>query len=303
MSCYYCDKIKTSDPDHEEFAASHDLGSQAPRCALHWRYVCGKCGEPSHFMSTAYDPEAGKLFCSKCAIGQEEVAEPFWAWKYYFRYRSPWSCEWVPALDRMEFDGTHPLLLNDTGAEAQAAISQEPYLVRYPEKPGQWRPTRDFTDADVQSNWNQNAERLDAFYDDDGDRNRRYQSDEPMLALLGDVHSQRILDVGSGNGYLCRKLAKAGALMTGIELSDRRLEIAMGRERDEKLGICYRHGSASEMDVFPDAYFDKAVSNYVLMDIRDYTAALRQVSRVLKPLGCIVVVISHRALPAGQQDG
>jgi 2-polyprenyl-3-methyl-5-hydroxy-6-metoxy-1,4-benzoquinol methylase len=32
-----------------------------------------------------------------------------------------------------------------------------------------------------------------------------------LLAFLGDVHGQRVLDAGSGAGYLARALAKRGA--------------------------------------------------------------------------------------------
>ena len=88
-------------------------------------------------------------------------------------------------------------------------------------------------------------------------------------------------------------------MMTGIELADNFLEIATKRETDERLGITYHHGSASEMDFLPDSHFDKAVSNYVLMDIRDYIGALRQVSRVLVPGGRFVVVISHPCFASG----
>jgi len=299
MDCYYCDKIKAIHPGYVPTDASHDLGSAAPRCSKHWRYLCGKCAAPNHFMRIAYCRQVGKVFCSGCATGSAETAEPFWVWQYYFEYRSPWSGQWVPALDRMEFEGIHPLLLNDTQATAEAIVSPESYLVRYPEDLGQWRPQREFTDEDVQSNWNANAVRWDAGYDDDGDWNRRYQSDEPMLELLGDVRSRQIVDVGSGNGYLCRKLAKAGALVTGIEISDRFVAIAMARETEEKLGITFHQGSASEMDFLPDSQFDKAVSNYVLMDIRDYTGALRQVFRILRPGGCFVVVISHPCFSSG----
>ena len=302
MDCYYCDKIKSVDTDYKGSNAEYDLGSAAPRCPMHWRYVCGKCQEPAHFMSTGYDPQVGRFFCSRCATDQEEVEDPFWSWSYYFRYRSPWSGQWEPALDRMEYEGTHPLRGTSVGPDAEVLISQETYLVRYPEK--QWfsRPTREFSDADVRANWNRNALTWDALYDDDGDRNRRYQSDEPMLALLGDVKGKRVLDVGSGNGYLCRKLAKAGAVMTGVELSDRFIEIAEKREETEALGITYRHGSASDMGFLLDGSFDKAVSNYVLMDIRDYTGAMCHVFRVLRPGGRFVAVISHPCFtddPAG----
>jgi len=108
-----------------------------------------------------------------------------------------------------------------------------------------------------------------------------------------------VLDVGSGNGYLSRKLATAGAAMTGIEISGGMLEIAVGREREEPLGITYHHASASEMDFIGDSTFDKAVSNYVLMDIRDYTGALRHVFRVLKPGGFFVAVFSHPCFSSG----
>ena len=53
------------------------------------------------------------------------------------------------------------------------------------------------------------------------------------------------------------------------------------------------------MDFLPDVHFDKAVSNYVLMDIRDYEAALRHVFRVLKPGGIFVAVISHPCFGSG----
>lgn len=291
MNCFYCDKIAASDPKYAVAAAEFDLGSEAPRCKRHWRYACGQCGKPAHFMSTAFCVKAGKCFCARCATGKREVVASFWAWKYYFEFQSPWSGEWVPGLDRMEFVG-------EVSADLPGR-SEEQWLTRYPERPGQWRSFQEFTDADVQANWNANAERWDAGYDADGDRNRRYQSDEPMLALLGEVRGLRVLDVGSGNGYLCRKLARAGAIMTGVELSDEFCRIANRREADDPLGITYRHASVTTADLFPAGSFDKAVSNYVLMDVRDYAAAVRNVFRVLQPGGIFVVVISHPSFACG----
>ncbi|NIM95831.1 MAG: methyltransferase domain-containing protein [Anaerolineales bacterium] len=299
MNCYYCDKIEEVDPGYPSTPAFYDLGSAAPRCPRHWRYLCGKCGEPSHFMRTSFCTEAEEFFCSACATELEEVADSFWAWKYYYRYLSPWSDRWSPALDRLEFEGRHPIQNKATHSKAQAAISQEEYLVRYPARPVQWRPKGDFTDEEIQSNWNANADRWVAQYNDDGDPNRRYQSDQPMLALLGDVQGKCILDVGCGNGYLCRKLSRQGAIMTGVDLSDRFIQIAQEREAEEKLGITYHVGSVAEMNYLPNSHFDKAVSNYVLMDVRDYVDTLFEVRRVLKNDGTFVVVISHPCFTSG----
>jgi 2-polyprenyl-3-methyl-5-hydroxy-6-metoxy-1,4-benzoquinol methylase len=299
MNCYYCDRIKLSDPGYLDTPAVFDLGSAAPRCARHWRYQCGICGTSAHFMAVSFCSEAEDFFCSGCASARSEVERAFWAWKYYFRYRSPWSGLWVAALDRLEYEGMHPLQRTDVQAKAQSALSREEYLIRYPQGLGQWHPEQDFTDAEIQANWNKNADRWDAQYDQDGDPNRRYQSDETMLELLGDVKGQRVLDVGCGNGYLCRKLALQGANMTGIDLSDRFLQIAQEREAKEQLGITYRHGSVSEMGFLPESHFHKAVSNYVLMDVRDFSGTLRHVFRVLQPGGCFVIVISHPCFSCG----
>ena len=242
-------------------------------------------------MSMAFDVGADTCFCAKCATARREVAGAFWAWKYHWDYQSPESGLWHPALDRAEFDG-RPL-------PPASAVSAEAWLTRYPERPGQWRTDQAFSDADVRANWNANAQRWDAGYDADGDRNRRYQSDEPMLALLGDVRGLRVLDVGSGNGYLCRKLARAGAQVTGVELSDAFVAMACQREAAEPLGVTYIQTSVAADDLLPGAVFDKAVSNYVLMDVLDYARAVRNVFRLLRPGGAFVVVTSHPCFACG----
>lgn len=228
-----------------------------------------------------------------------EIDEQTWGYVGYSRYQSPWSGNWEPALDRLEFEGNHPLDDVALKAAAESAISAEAMLTRYPPSGGALRESREFSNDEVQQNWNVNALRWDANYDDDGDRNRRYQSDEPMLELLGDVRGLKILDVGSGNGYLSRKLSHAGAIMTGVELSDEFFRIATERESSDQLGIEYHNRSATDLSFLKDATFDKAVSNYVLMDIVDYELALSEVARVMKPGGSFVVVISHPAFAAG----
>jgi hypothetical protein len=145
VNCYYCDKIKLSAQEYRGTPAAYDLGSAAPRCAQHWRYLCAKCGTPAHFMAVSFCPKAKEFFCSTCATGQSEVESAFWAWKYYFRYQSPWSGLWVAALDRLEYEGKHPIQMADAQAQAHAAVSREEFLIRYPQMPGQWDAEREFT--------------------------------------------------------------------------------------------------------------------------------------------------------------
>jgi len=241
-------------------------------------------------VATAWCPERQSLYCDRCATEHVEDAEPFWCWTYTLRYGCPWCGQAHAGLDRLEHDGMP--------CPPAHEISDEPFLLRYPEAPSAWHVHGEPGDEDALASWNANARTWDAGYDDDGDRNRRFQSDEPMLAMLGDVAGLDVLDVGSGNGYLCRKLARAGARMTGVELSDAFLDIARARESD---GIRYVHASVSAMPL-PDGSFDRAVSNYVLMDVPDYQAALAEVHRVLRPGGLFVAVICHPAFACGPQD-
>ncbi len=248
-------------------------------------------------MSSGWCPEKKLFFCSGCAIASEEIEEAFWCWDYHYRYRSPWTRQWQVSLDRLEYEGLHPLQ-RFAGASAPPGVSGEMSLTRYPTKETSWR-CDDVPDEGIRESWNRNADRWDAGYDDDGDRNRRFQSDEPLLKLLGEVRGNHVLDAGCGQGYLCRKLARDGAKMVGIELSDRFLEIARAREKTSPLGIVYHHGNVAEMPFLADASFDKVVSNYVLMDVRDYTAAVREVARVLKPGGVFVASFSHPCFACG----
>jgi SAM-dependent methyltransferase len=296
MRCFYCDRIERSAPTYPSQTAAFDLASEAPRCARHWRMRCGRCGRSDHFMAVAHCPQAGQLFCRRCATESREVPADFWGYVYYLTYRSPWSGQWCPALDRLEFEGRSPLTDPETLAAVQAP---ETDLPRYPPRFEQWRAHQEVSEDDSRTNWNTNAVRWDATYDDDGDRNRRYQSDEPMLEMLSDVAGLPVLDVGSGNGYLCRKLARQSARMTGVELSDEFLRLARAREAAQPLGITYIHGSVARMDFLAARTFAKAVSNYVLMDVRDYEAAVGEVFRVLEPGGVFVAVLSHPAFGCG----
>lgn len=250
-------------------------------------------------MSLAYCPDRKAFFCASCAVETKEVWGSFWTWKYYFLYRSPWSGSWQPALDRLEYEGRHPLQQASQALSALEELDQEPNLIRYPVQRWQWPADEQVTDADAQANWNRNAQRWHARYDADGDRNRRYHSDKPLLEMLGEVLGLQVLDAGSGNGYLCRKLAKQGAAMTGVELSDQFLALAREQEAAEPLGIDYQHGSLAAMDFIPSASFDKVVSNYVLMDVPDLMSALAHIHRVLKPGGVLVSTISHPCFTSG----
>ena len=91
-----------------------------------------------------------------------------------------------------------------------------------------------------------------------------------------------VLDVGCGQGIDVVQYARAGARVTGIDLTERHVELA--RSHVEALGLTAAivQGDAEQLPL-PDASFDRVSSNGVLHHTPDMPAALRQIHRVLRP--------------------
>ncbi len=220
----------------------------------------------------------------------------FWAWQYWWVLDCPDCGEPHPSLDYAEFAGTHPWQGDPIAAARQRWLSSETQLTRYP--PTRFPPValEAVTDADVDATWSASAGIWEAGYDERGDSNRKYQSDPVLLAFLGEVRGQRVLDAGSGTGYLSRLLAKQGARMVAVENAQRFHEIALAYQAREPFEIEFHRASISSMPFLNGASFDAAVANYVVMDVRDYESAIREIARVLKPEGRFVCAISHGSL-------
>lgn len=137
-------------------------------------------------------------------------------------------------------------------------------------------------------------------FGDDGDFARQHLLTPTILSLLGDVKGKKILDAGCGTGYLSRKLAKLGAVVTGIEPSEI-VKYDIERETKDKLGITYfQKDLSSTEDMVND--FDIVVSNMVLMDIPDYKSAIHNCVQSLKHGGIFVFSISHPCFEEGGDE-
>jgi len=99
---------------------------------------------------------------------------------------------------------------------------------------------------------------------------------------------KRVLEVGCGTGLVLEKLAPHAAHAVGIDLSPGMLEHARRRGLDVHLG------SATQLP-FEAESFDVVCSFKVLAHVPDIDAALREVSRVLRPGGVAVLEFYNRA--------
>ncbi|MEZ4435100.1 MAG: methyltransferase domain-containing protein [bacterium] len=92
----------------------------------------------------------------------------------------------------------------------------------------------------------------------------RYYLELPsLLAALGDLRGQTVLDLACGTGAYSRMFAEAGAeKVVGVDISNEMLEYARAAEAARPLGIEYHHSDVAEL---PDlGTFDLVAAVYLL---------------------------------------
>jgi SAM-dependent methyltransferase len=109
------------------------------------------------------------------------------------------------------------------------------------------------------------------------------------LALAACASPNRVLDVGSGTGYLLRSLAARlpdAVALSGVDLAPAMVAAATAATDDPRLSFTV--GPAEKLP-YPDGLFDLAVSTTSFDHWRDQAAGLAECARVLRPGGTLVL--------------
>ena len=126
-----------------------------------------------------------------------------------------------------------------------------------------------------------------------GDSYHRTYVNPVIFEILGDIEGSSILDLACGQGYLSRILARKGAKVIGIDLSEKMLEIAQASEESEPLGVKYYRCNSGNMSEIPNSSMDYIVSTFGFHDIKEIESTIDECSRVLKNGGRFVFAIPH----------
>jgi demethylmenaquinone methyltransferase/2-methoxy-6-polyprenyl-1,4-benzoquinol methylase len=103
------------------------------------------------------------------------------------------------------------------------------------------------------------------------------------LARVG--AGSRALDVATGTGDLAIELASRGAAVSGVDFSPAMLEVARGKAPD----VDFEEGDALALR-FADGEFDAATVGFGARNFADLDRGLRELARVTKPGGRVVVL-------------
>jgi SAM-dependent methyltransferase len=115
------------------------------------------------------------------------------------------------------------------------------------------------------------------------------------LRRLGSFSGQRMLDVGCGDGAFTTILGRDFREVCGIDVQEeylRRFRAAVAG--DARFQVA--NMSASAM-TFPDAHFDTIVSIETLEHIPDLAGAAKEMHRVLRPGGELIITVPNRWFP------
>jgi SAM-dependent methyltransferase len=99
---------------------------------------------------------------------------------------------------------------------------------------------------------------------------------EPLLDAAAARHGDRVLDVGTGPGYVAERAAARGARPVGIDIAEGML--ALARRRHPKLE--FRYGDAEDLP-FDAMSFDAVVGNFAVNHLPQPERAMTEVHRVL----------------------
>ncbi|MEP9317826.1 methyltransferase domain-containing protein [Pseudomonas sp. LABIM340] len=152
-------------------------------------------------------------------------------------------------------------------------------------------------DARIRQSWQANADPWTRAVREQRIESRRLVTDAAILGAIADGPARRALDIGCGEGWLCRALAERGSECVGVDASAPLIDSAQaaGGARFEVMDYAALIESGSSL-----GQFDVLVCNFALLD--EYIAPLLGALRDrLNPGGRLLIQTVHPWTACGDE--
>jgi toxoflavin synthase len=129
--------------------------------------------------------------------------------------------------------------------------------------------------------------------------------DPVVFRTLGDVRGRSLLDLACGDGFYTRRFRAEGGAdpVLGIDLSPKQIERAQAIERHRPLGIEYRVGDVTQLEL--DRSFEVATAIHLLHYLEnaaEIESALRKIYALLEAGGHFVTMIANPEFDLEKHD-
>ncbi len=113
-------------------------------------------------------------------------------------------------------------------------------------------------------------------------------------AQCGGLANKKVVDVGCGGGILSEAMARAGAEVTGIDLSEKALTVAQLHALESELPITYQKMSAEELAQTDANTFDVVTCMEMLEHVPDPASTVAACAQLAKPGGFVFFATINR---------
>ena len=110
----------------------------------------------------------------------------------------------------------------------------------------------------------------------------------------GGFQGKEVLDVGCGGGILAEAMARAGARVTGIDLSEKALGVAKLHRLESGIAVDYRLVAAEALAAEQAARFDLVTCMELLEHVPDPASTVAACASLVKPAGLAVFSTINR---------
>ncbi|SNX28145.1 3-demethylubiquinone-9 3-methyltransferase [Polynucleobacter meluiroseus] len=107
------------------------------------------------------------------------------------------------------------------------------------------------------------------------------------IKSIVNIEGKKVLDVGCGGGILAESMAHSGAIVCGIDLSDKALKVAELHALEVGATLTYRSISAEDLAEEEAGQFDVVTCLEMLEHVPDPASVVRACAKLCKPGGTL----------------